>query len=109
MKMYKDLQEATAEVLLIQDACNSRAIIRIFPAVMMAIEKYDPQKSTDDYNSHPLVVLMLDKLAQLAKGFVNWSGEASVEGGAVGFGHAYRWAADVQEFGSSGNDNDSTY
>jgi len=102
MKQYKDLTEAIEEVLLIQDACNSRAIIRIFPAVMMAIEKFDPQPGTDAYNAHPLVVLMLDKLAQLAGGFVQWSGEASGDGGfraggnptMVGFAHAYNWASD---------------
>ena len=95
MKKYADLTEAIEDVLLMQDACNGQAVARMFPAVLDAIVKYDPQKGTDAMNQHPLVILMLDKLAQLSGGFVQWSCEASIEDDAgPGFSRAYNWAKD---------------
>ena len=66
---------------MIQNAVNSLAIIRIFPDVVKAIERYDPQLGTEQYNKHPLIVMMLDKLTQLAHGYVDWENN--------GFSHAY--------------------
>lgn len=93
MKEFKDLREAAEFVLFIQDACNSRAIIRDFPAVMAAITEFDPQSGTEGYNSHPLVVLILDKLAQLSHGYVEWRGygDGTLPPGPT-FGRAYQWA-----------------
>jgi hypothetical protein len=92
---FKDLTEAVNEVLLVQDACNARAVIRVFPAVIQAIERFDPQKGTDAYNEHPLVVLMLDKLTQLAGGLADWHDYDNPDPFKLdGFPKAYSWAKD---------------
>ena len=90
MKEFESLKEATEFVLFIQDAVNAGAIVRDFPRVVEAIGKFDPQNSTDDDNSHPLMVLMLDKLVQLAGGSIEWSGEYTMS--KASFRVAYAWA-----------------
>ena len=71
MKTYTSLAEAAQAVLDMQDACNSRGLIHAFPAVVNAITQFDPQQSTDAYNKHPLIVLVLDKLVSLTETWVN--------------------------------------
>ena len=88
MQEFNSLAEAAEQVLFAQDACNGRAVMYMFPTVVQAITKFDPQSGTDEYNSHPLVVMMLDKLAQLAGGMVAWDGKMK-------FSDAYDWTLKV--------------
>ena len=76
MKDFTNLAKTAQQVLLIQDACNSRAVINIFPKVMRAVVAFDQRlgTGTEAYNTHPYILLMLDKLVQLAGGRVDWYG-----------------------------------
>ncbi|MFA7218526.1 MAG: hypothetical protein WC057_08025 [Dehalococcoidales bacterium] len=53
----------------IQDACNSCGVIQQFARDVRALsaEVRNEGKGTDDLNQHPVVILYLDKLCDLAR------------------------------------------
>jgi hypothetical protein len=62
-------KEAAQTALDVQDACNLSGVVFTFAAVMKAICERANQlgAGTEWKNQHPIVVLFLDKLADLAR------------------------------------------
>ena len=62
------IKEAAKTALDVQDACNLSGVVFSFAKVMQVIcdEAHRLGKGTDWKNRHPIVILFLDKLADLA-------------------------------------------
>lgn len=62
------IQEAAQQALDVQDACNLSGIVFSFAKIMQVIcdEATRRGEGTDWKNQHPITVLFVDKLAQLA-------------------------------------------
>ena len=62
---YKSQKELYQDVYRAMDACNSSGLIHSFPDIVAAIGEFEGIRGAC-VNGHPIVVLMVDKLAQLA-------------------------------------------
>lgn len=57
------LQDLAKESILVQDACNLRAILRSFIAVIKQLEEAYPGKGDDFIFTHPIAQVWADKIA----------------------------------------------
>jgi hypothetical protein len=62
--MSKTLKELAQEALAVQDACNLCGVAQSFARAMRDLGDYT--KGTDERNQHPVTIVWLDKLNQLA-------------------------------------------
>lgn len=71
----KTMQEAAQKAILAQDACNLSGLVFSFAQMMELICEDDRKHGhgTDWKNTHPICVLMLDKMYQLARCENNFS------------------------------------
>ena len=63
------LQQAAQKAIDMQDACNLSGLVNDFPRITHAIweEANRLGKGTEFVNTHPIVILVLDKLCDLAR------------------------------------------
>jgi hypothetical protein len=62
------LQEAAAQAILVQDACNMSGVLASFDRIVMDVlwpEAHRQGTGTDWVNQHPICYLFLDKLMSL--------------------------------------------
>jgi hypothetical protein len=71
----KTMQEAAQMALTAQDACNLSGLVYSFAEMMKLICEEDRKHGhgTDWKNSHPICVLMTNKMADLARSDANFS------------------------------------
>jgi hypothetical protein len=69
MKRMFTLQKAAQLVIELQDACNLSGLVHDFPNFIDAVweEAHRLNKGTDYVNTHPIVVMMVSKLADLSR------------------------------------------
>lgn len=79
--MKSTIKIAARNALQCQDACNLSGVLFTFARDMQAVcdESNRLEKGTDWKNQHAVVILYLDKLAQLAGGWIRWDGVALSE------------------------------
>ena len=85
-------RELYAYVWAAMDACNSSGLIHSFPSIVDRIREFEGITGSD-VNTHPIVILMADKLLQLA-GCANWHQKIS---------HAYEDVLAVVKPGKGGD------
>jgi len=70
-------QELAETVITYQDACNLSGVVYAFSKILHELWDYAHKhgKGTDWMNSHPLVLLTIDKLTQLSRYELNNKGQ----------------------------------
>lgn len=66
MSDHLTLKQHAQKVLRIQDACNLHGVVVSFGGWLDSFPIYFPSYSTTEKNQHPITVLYVDKLANLA-------------------------------------------
>lgn len=69
MTVYKSteaVQKAARDAIDVQDACNLTGVLNSFQRHMAAICESQPEMGTDARNRHPVAVLFINKMADLA-------------------------------------------
>lgn len=62
----KTIKELAKEALDVQTACNLSGVVHSFSRIISELREAEPNKGTDYYNTHPIVIVYLDKLNSLA-------------------------------------------
>ena len=60
----KTIKELATDALNVQDACNLSGVVHGFARAMSDLAEHT--SGTDERNSHPIVILWVDKLAHLS-------------------------------------------
>lgn len=63
----RTLAQLAQEALDIQNACNLTGLVHGFSRSLRRLRDLEPDKGTDYYNQHPIVLLWVDKLQDLSR------------------------------------------
>jgi len=64
----KTIKEMAKDALRVQDACNLRGVLGSFHEASLALGRLPECQGTDWVNTHPIMVLYSDKVAELTGG-----------------------------------------